>query len=258
MKVHLFGLPKSAHIRLKNESRDWIDAVPTSHEFRSTPILSNELGVVSSSEIDELAKAVGEGFNHLVLAGVREWKKVYSRLHFDCRIHLAQIGEPLRDLKWPRLQEHLHAVVAMDEVWLRRLSPTDLRHALLLPPTVFETNRDTADFWRQCDVYRQELFASGEQLLAEVERHHRRHDAKGVKSWLDSGNRRYRFDHSKHGSSQADRAGAKSYRFCFEIPSGFHYDVVDDSGRAFKIAINGRSQWVSHCNVTPWGRVGRG
>jgi hypothetical protein len=258
MKVHLFGLPKSAHIRLKDESCDWTDAVPPPHEFRSTPILSNELGKVTCSEINELARAVGKGFNHLVLVGVREWRKVYSCLHFDCRIHLAQIGEPLRDLRWSRLQQHLHAVVAMDEVWLRKLSPTDLKHALLLPPIVFATNHYTADFWRHCDVYRQELFASGEQLLAEVERHHRRPDAQGARSWLDSRNRRYRIDHSKHGQSQADRAGEKSYRFCFEIPPGFHYDVTDDSGGTFTIAIDGRSQRVTHCNVTPWGRVRRG
>jgi len=258
MKVHLFGLPKSAHIRLKDESCNWTDAVPSPHEFRSTPILSNRLGEVSNSEIDELAKSVGEGFNHLVLAGVRKWEKFYSRLHFDCRIHLARIGEPLRDLKWPSLQEHLHAVVAMDEVWLRKLSPTDLRHALLLPPIIFATNRDTANFWQQCDVYRQELFASGERLLAEVEKHHRRPDANGVRSWLDSRNRRYRFDHSKHRPSQADRAGEKSYRFCFEIPTGFHYDVTDDRGKTFTIAVEGRSQSVTHCNVTPWGRVQRG
>jgi len=258
MKIHLFGLPKSAHIRLRDESRGWVGAVPTPHEFRSTPILSNELGLVSKSELEELAKALGEGFTHLVLAGVREWKKVYFHLQFDCRIHVARLPEPIRDLTWPLLQQYLHAVVSMDERWLLDISPTDLRHALLLPPTVFATNRDTAGYWRHCDVYAEALFARAEQLLAEVERHHRRPDAQGVRSWLDNRNKRYRIAQARHGRSLADRARMKSYRFCFEIPAGFHYDVCDDSGRSFAIDIDGRRQTVTHFNVTSWGNVRRG
>jgi hypothetical protein len=258
MKVHLFGLPESAHIRLKDESGNWSGAVSAPHEFRSTPILSNRLGQVTGSDIKELVKAVGEGFTHLVLVGIREWQKISSRLKFDCRVHVVRISGPIRDVGWPDLREDLQAIVTMDESWLSRLSPTDLRHALLLPPPVFATNRDTVNFWQKCDVYSPELFVGGEEVLAEVERHHRRPDSKGVKSWLDSKKMRYRFDHSPHGRSHADRTGEKSYRFCFEIPPGFHYDVTDDSGRMFSIEIDGRSQRVSHCNITPWGAVRRG
>jgi len=258
MKVHLFGLPKSAHIRLKAESHDWSDAVPAPHEFRSTPILSNELGRVSGSEIRELVKAAGEGFNHLVLAGVREWGKVYSHFQFDCRVHLLRLSGSIRDIEWIVLREYLRTVISIDEVWLTKLSPRDLRHALLLPPVVFVTNRDTDNFWGKCDVYSPERITHGEKVLADVEKHHRRPDSKGVKSWLDNRNRRYQFDHSKHARSQADRAGAKSYRFCFEVPAGFHYDVTDDSGRFFVIETNGRSHRVDHFNVTPWGTVRRG
>jgi hypothetical protein len=146
----------------------------------------------------------------------------------------------------------------MDEVWLRKLSPTDLRHALLLPPTVFVTNRQTAGYWQHCDVYSQELFAKAEQLLEVVETHHRRPDGQGSRSWLDGRYRRYRIDPARHGRSQSDRAGMKSYRFCFEIPVGFHYDVSDDSGRTFVIEVDGHSEMVNHCNVTPWGKVRRG
>ena len=258
MKVHLFGLPKSTHIRLKDESHDWMDAVPSPHDFRSTPIPTNELGQVSAAEIDQLALAVGEGFNHLVLAGIRDWKRIASRFHFDCRVHLLRLDGSIRELEWPLLKQHLHAAVLMDEVWLRKLSPTDLKHALLLPSTVFATNHETADFWQYCDVYSKERFSAGVQILADVERHHRRSDAQGPRSWLDHSNRRFRIDLSKHALSPQDRTGAKSYRFCFEIPPGFHYDVSDDSGNAFSIEIDGRSQRVKYCNVTPSGRVRRG
>lgn len=258
MRVHLFGLPISTHIRLKAESRDWQDAVPAPHEFRSTPTLTNELTQISESEINELSKAIGEGFNHIVLVGVRKWQKVYSRLLFDGRIHVARLRDPIRDLTWPILQQQLHAVVALDEVWLRRLSPSDLKHPLLLPPSTFETNRATAEYWRHCDVYSQDRFAGAEQLLATVEKQHWRPDEQNGRSWLDSRRRRYRIDPARHGRSKADRAGVKSYRFCFEIPAGFHFDVTDDLGKSFSIEIDGTTQTLTHCNITPWGNVRRG
>ena len=42
MKVLLFGLPLSAHRRLKEDSGDWQEAVPEPHTFSSTPTDTNE------------------------------------------------------------------------------------------------------------------------------------------------------------------------------------------------------------------------
>lgn len=223
-----------------------------------TPITSNSLGPFSESELRELIDAVGEGFTHIVIPGSRDWQEIKRRLQFDCRIHLARLREPIRDLRWPTLRERLQAIVEMDEVWLNKLSPNNLKHALLLPPTIFTTGRETADYWRHCDVYSESRFASAVQLLVDVDRHHWRPDAQGRRSWIDGRSRRYRIDPAKHARSQADRAKRKSYRFCFEIPPGFHYDVTDDSGKSFSIEIDGRAENVMHCNVTPWGRVRRG
>ena len=152
----------------------------------------------------------------------------------------------------------LHAIAMMDEIWLDKFCPKDLRHALLLPPPVFATNRDTAEYWRHCDAYSTDRFPGAEKLLEDVERHHRRSDGQGSRSWLDSRNRRFRFDPARHARSVADRENRKSYRFCYQIPAGFHYDVTEDSGKAFKIEIDGRSNTLTHCNVTPWGVVRRG
>lgn len=146
----------------------------------------------------------------------------------------------------------------MDEIWLEKVSPKDLRHALLLPPPIFATTAKTADYWRHCDVYSDERITTAEQLLMEVEKEHRRQDGAGIRSWLDNRKRRYRFDPSRHALSAADRAQRKSYRFCYEIPSGFHYDVTDDAGREFKIDIGGKVHTLMHCNVTPWGVVRQG
>ncbi len=257
MKVHLFGLPISLHRRLKEESSNWKEALP-GHAFRATPISSNEIGRFSEPELRELVDAVSDGFTHIVIPANRDWAEIRKRLQFDCRIHLARLRQPLRDLTWPILKENLHNITTMDEIWLHKLSSNDLRHALLLPPNVFATNARTSEYWRHCDVYSTERFGSAEQLLSEVEQHHRRPDGQGSRAWLDNRNRRYRMDPSKHGRSQSDRGQRKSFRFCYEIPPGFHYDVTDDSGKAFKIDIDGRSQTLLHCNVTPWGQVRRG
>jgi hypothetical protein len=258
MKVHLFGLPVSIHRRLKDESLNWHEALPPGHTFRATPISSNSLGPFSEPELRELVNGMGEGFTHIVIPANRDWAEIRRRLQFDCRIHLARLRQPLRDLTWQILQENLHRITKMDEVWLYKVAPKDLRHALLLPPTVFATNTRTSEYWSHCDVYSIERFVSAEQLLAEVEQHYRRPDRNGGRSWLDNCSRRYRIDPSKHGRSHFDRAQRKSFRFCYEVPPGFHYDVTEDSGKAFKIDIDGRSQTLTHCNVTPWGQIRRG
>ena len=171
MKVHLFGLPLSIHRRLKEESSNWHEALPLGHAFRATPISSNSIGQFSEPELNELVEAVGDGFTHIVIPANRDWAEIRRRLQFDCRIHLARLRQPLRDLTWPILQQNLHNIAKMDEVWLEKLSPKDLRHALLLPPTVFATNARTSEYWRHCDVYSTERFSSAEQLLSEVEHH---------------------------------------------------------------------------------------
>jgi hypothetical protein len=255
MKIHLFGLPISLHRRLKEESSEWSDAVPTGHDFRATPIATNEMGPFTQAELEELFKGVSEGFTHIVIPATRNWNMIRDRLQFDCRIHIARLRQPLRDLTWDILKDALHAIAATDEVWIDKFCPKDLRHALLLPPPVFATYRETDQYWRHCDAYSSDRFSVAEKLLEEVERHHRRPDGKGSRSWLDSRNRRYRFDPARHGRSDADRENHKAYRFCYEIPAGFHYDVTEDSGKSFKIEIDGRSQTLTHCNVTPWGVV---
>lgn len=258
MKVHLFGLQISLHRRLKEESADWAEAVPNGHEFRATPIHSNEMGPFKQAELNELIKGVGEGFTHVIIPANRNWDSIRKSLQFDCRIHLARLRQPLRDLTWDILKDTLHTIAAMDEVWLDKFCPKDLRHPLLLPPPVFATYHETAEYWRHCDAYSVERFPAAEKLLEDVDRLHRRPDGQGSRSWLDARNRRYRFDPARHARSAADRDNRKSFRFCYEIPAGFHYDMSEDAGKAFKIDVDDRSQTLTHCNVTPWGFVRRG
>ena len=258
MKVHLVGLPLSTHRRLKIESNNWKDAVPSPHLFRSSPISTNAFDSFTEGEIKDVTAAIGEGFTHIVIPANRDWKVIQQRFQFDCRIHLARLWEPLKDITWELLKERLHAVTNLDEIWLEKLSPKDLKHSLLLPPTIFSTMHKTHSYWKICDIYSEDRMSAAEQLLHVVEKEHWRSDRNGHRSWIDERKRRYRIDPSKHGRSVADRSQLNSYRFCFEIPPGFHYDVTEDNQRAFRMEIDGNPQTISHCNVTPWGHVRKG
>lgn len=258
MKVHLFGLPLSTHRRLKEESENWQEAVPDPHGFRATPISTNEHAPFTQGELRDLAAAVSEGFVHIVVPASRDWKLIQARFKFDCRIHIARLWQPIRDISWPVLKEHLHAVAKLDAVWLETCCPRDHRHPLLLPPSLFETSRDTKEYWRKCDTYSEERLPEAKNLLVTVDKHHWQPDRKGGRSWIDARNRRYRIDPSKHGLSPTNRTGGKAYRFCYEVTPGFHYDVTDEEEKPFNFIINGKTERVTHCNVSPWGHVRRG
>jgi hypothetical protein len=258
LKVHLFGLPLSTHRRLEQESNDWVDAVPPGHEFSSTPISTNERAPFSSNELKDLKAKVGHGYTHVIIPASRHWEAVAKFLQFDCRVHVARLWEPIRDVNWADLKEALHAAVKLDEKWLAKIAPADVRHALLLPPKFFSPVRDTEAYWYRCDVYQEAKIPAAEKLLSLVEREHRKQDGKGGRSWIDQRNLRYRVDPSKHALSVAARSGQKDFRFCYEVMPGFHYDVHDDADRSFVIDIGGKSETVNHCNVTPWGHVRKG
>jgi len=258
LKVHLVGLPISAHRRLQEDSNGWSDAVPGPHKFLSTPLSTNEHKPFTKGELNALSDAAGNGFTHVVIPGSRDWRVVQKMLQFDCRVHIARLWEPIRDVRWEQIREVLHHVVQLDEVWLKQVSPADLRHPLLLPPNIFRTSRNSSDYWKRCDVYTKDLVPFAAELLSIVEHEHRLNDRAGGRSWLDTRKLRYRVDSSKHGRRLADRDGLKSHRFCYEVPPGFHYDVTDDNGKTFSIQIDGKLHEVSHCNISPWGHVRKG
>jgi hypothetical protein len=222
------------------------------------PVSTNGHAPFTQRELNGLRDTVREGFTHIVVPGSRDWKSVQASLQFDCRIHVARLWDPIRDTPWTVLKDALHAIARLDEEWLRKVAPSDLRHPLLLPPAIFSTNRDTDKYWHRCDVYSETRIAQAEELLAVVEKEHRKPDGGGGRSWIDGRRLRYKFDPSKHALSEAARAGAREYRFCYEVTPGFHYDVRDDNGKAFTIEIGGKSERMTHCNVTPWGHVRKG
>src|SRR6476469_1659941 len=113
MNVHLFGLPLSTHRRLKQESEGWQGAVPA----------TNEYAPFTKGEVRNLAAAGAEGFTHIVVPASRDWKVIQTRFQFDCRVNIARLWEPLKDITWDLLRERLHAATKLDELWLEKVCP---------------------------------------------------------------------------------------------------------------------------------------
>ena len=148
MKIVLFGLPISTQERFKAESNNWAGAIPGAHSFRSVPLTTNSNVPFTKGELEDLKLAVEDGFTHIVIPGRSDWKVVRQLFRFDCRVHSVPVDVPLREMSWKFMRTRLHEIAALDEVWVARISPTDLRHALLLPRSAPELRR-MASFWRR-------------------------------------------------------------------------------------------------------------
>jgi hypothetical protein len=77
------------------------------------------------------------------------------------------------------------------------------------------------------------------------------------RSLLDGSGRQFRFDPARHALSPQERAKERRFRFCFEVPSGFHCDVEHQSGGEFSLKdhLGALFQKIRHANVDPWGSV---
>lgn len=254
MRIQLAGLPLSAHRRLYEESSGWTDAVPGAHHFSPTPASSSTPNDLSSSDRREILRKVEQGYVHIVMPGIRAWKDFRRCIEFECRIHILRLPSPLRQIQWSDLRSELHRVVELEEKWLQRIGPSDVNHALLLPPDQFEPEKRCANYWHHCDVYAESGIEKAESILQAVKSHHRKPDGPG-RSWLDSRSLRFRIDPSRHGLSPNERSAKQSYRFCFAVPLGFHFDVSHDKGRQFTLIKDGAPHRFTRVNVTPWGHL---
>jgi len=256
VKIQLCGLPLSVHRRLMEESNDWDMGHEWVHTLRATPINHTSPRPFTLAELGEIAAAVGEGFTHIALAATRDWRRVAEDLKFDCRVAILRPVESNGVLSWPALRDEIWRAVAIEEIWLAQIAPRDVQHQLLLPPPVFTTHKGVHLYWEACDTYKVSGIEAAEKILKNVTSVHRkRRDGQMV--WVDAKGRDYKIDRSFHSRSQDDRQGVRRYRFCFQIPPGFHYDV-SKNGDTFDMELEGRAVSMTHANVTPWGYVRRG
>ena len=257
IRLQVVGLPLKTYRRLQPQIETWVSALDVTCSVRFSPSFQETTPQIGKREIMQIKQNIQEGFVHIAVLPVRDWSVLKSQFHFDCRIPMLAVPGDFRGLTWEQLEVALTQVLGFEERWCKAVKPSDFHHPLMLPPPSFEIQRVYRDFWRQCDCYRNtELLTDANNVVQGVRAAHRR-SASGIGVyWLDCGKKRFSIDRSWHALSQEERLGKKRFRFCFEIPQGFHFDVVHDSGSDF--CLRGKDRVydrINRANVDSWGTV---
>jgi hypothetical protein len=255
VKVQVVGLPLTTHRRLKNEAGDWATALGPDHVFRSSP--SSAWPSIGQAEIADIRANVREGFAHIIVMPMRAWEVVRNSFRFDCRVVMARFTQEVEDLDWAFLKGVVSSLIDFEERWASRIRPKDVHDPLLLPPPTFEPARNVSNFWSNCDVYgKLSLIDDAQKVLAKVSKIHRKGRGAEGHSWVDTRGRQFKCDPSRHGRSKDEREGYKQFRFCFEVPEGFHYDVNHVSANEFWVTdLDRKTYRVRRANIDPWGRI---
>ena len=252
LKVQLVGLPQSSHTRLRASIDSWAEA--SNIDLRHLP--SHNPRVPETRE-GEITQSVRDGYVHILVVPCRTAGNVARTFEFDCRVILLQSKTDLIVISWNELQSLLSNAIEFERKWINIARPTDINAPLLLPPPSFAVHNVLTNFWKHCDCYRStELLTHANNLLQQMRSLHRRSDGTGS-FWLDRSDRVFRpTRRARHGRSPEERLGAFRFRFCFEVPVGFHYDVTHQHGREF--SLQGAQEHYSsldRANVDPWGYV---
>lgn len=257
MRLQLAGLPLATYRRLRDELVDWSESLRPSHEIRVTPSKDRYRPVIEAAEIRDMEAAVQDGFVHILLVPSRWWRMAWHHFRFDCRVAIMDVQGELRALEWHALRAAIETCLEFEERWVSVVRPPSLGHPLLLPPPSFEPSASIGDFWTACDVYHEtKLIGEAHDILQKVVAHHRKHESGLGSFWKDERNRRFCWDHTCHAMTPEERMGMRRFRFCLEVPRGFHFDVAHESGGRFWLRdCDGTSHTVTHCNVDSWGRV---
>ena len=258
MKLQFIGLPLAAHRRLKPQFDDWTASLIPNHKIIAVPSVDNNRPNVPKAELSEVQARVQGGHVHLGVVPNREvWAAMYKEFRFDCRVVKLPLSDPVNSITWDELRQALMDMIEFEQRWLDQICPTDLRSPLLLPPPSFEPARALNDYWSKCDVYRDYArLGMAHDLLGRVRASHRRRREGSGQGWVDSKRRHFAFDPARHALSPVERTGRQHYRFCFNLPAGFHFDVQHELKQEFTLHDRtGVLHRGVHLNVDPWGRV---
>lgn len=255
-RVQIMGLPLPTYRKLKPDFDAWRTNLEDGVEVRAVPSPSEESWNYRLGEaaVNNAVKNLDQGFTHiLVPLSYREVPHLRRRFRYELRV----IGLTLdmRNLTWPALKSELERAISFERKWCRIARPSDVRHPLLLPPPSFEVHRDVGDFWKECDCYGQSAeLTKVHNLLDKVWRRHRKKVGR-KQLWMDTAKRCFRWDQSRHALTPDERSGRSRFRFCFEVPAGFHYDVTHERGESFTVLGTSGSFVSRHANVDPWGGI---
>ena len=145
----------------------------------------------------------------------------------------------------------LQKIVDFEEQWRADIRPTGVDSPLLLPECSFDGNATTEAMWKRAHYVRptDDFIEEVANLIQLFRRTHHRSSG----SWLDEASRQFVVPEQFHGV--ADRRDR--WKFTFEVPLGFHYDVRHNKGREFRVVDHSGVQhrFKRYTNVDCHGHV---
>lgn len=255
--MQVVGMPLRTHWRLKSHSEIWVSALPASYSVRFLPSLDQDLPRIGARELSMVESSVREGYAHIAIVPTKDWTAVNKEFRLDCRVIRLDLRWDFKSLSWDEFQGALETVLEFEERWCNTVRPRDVNSALLLPPPSFELASELSDIWTKCDCYRdiREITVANNLLQGMSSRHRRSRGGVGP-FWMDEAKRIFIVDRGGHARTPDERAGSPRYRFCFELPPGFHYDVTHEARGRF--SLTGKDLLytsIRRANVDPWGLV---
>lgn len=207
------------------------------------------------SEVIEAAHATGHGGAHLLCfdrqSSYEDTRHKYEKGVGRCHRLLWPNSQMAVYFGTPGFHEFLQAIVEFEAEWRAKVRPHGLESPLFLPETHFEARtEDLNRLWeRSYSVRKKKDDVRAIQTLAN---HFRRHHYRAG-HWRDAHDLLWRRDASYHGKAPPDRR----WKYTFELPPGFHYDVTHAHGRGFYLAdeFGYSRRFLSHANVDCHGHV---
>lgn len=250
LKLQLAGLPLSAHRRVKADLDGWAASLPVS--LRLAPSQKSRMPAVGKEEFAQICANVQDGFVHIAAVPSRDVGPLAKKFSFSCRVVRLSLDDPVRVTSHALIAQ-LTKVIEFESQWMEGVRPRDLGSPLILPCGHFVPSSVVQRFWSSCDCYwRSDALEAAKAIIGQVRQLHSR-SSKGIsRYWVDSQGLCFHRATAFHGRSLEERRGLKRFRFCFEVPPGFHFDVCRTDARPFTLAD--RSE-MERANIDPWGFV---
>jgi hypothetical protein len=170
------------------------------------------------------------------------------------------------DHTWPKLIPHdlprffanINDVLAEELTWRELVKPQDESCCLLLPQRAFVAAAEVQHVWHAATepgTERIKLAAKAAEkfgLRHWMAHHNQRHASR---NWIDNYDRVFDHRGPRHGAAPFPR----SWKYSFEIASGFHFDVTSRTSRAFHVYAHDGTRHgaagTDHVNIDPHGVV---
>lgn len=258
IKIQVVAFPGTPYRRLRPELEKFqAGGLPENLALRFVQSRNDYIAEIGAREVNEIAENVQAGYVHIAAFPTRDMPALRP-FELDCRVIKLVVSPNFRTLTADEVGQAVLQATDYEERWCQVVRPDDWHHPLCLPRPSFGVHADIHDYWKTCDCYKEtsKLTTANDVLQKVISRHRGSQKGEGT-YWVDTHSRRFKVDRALHGMTAAQRNGRKSFRFAWEVPMGFHYDVRHtDEGKKFSIqAAAMHHHGCIRANVNCWGEV---